>query len=149
MVKALNSAGITPILSLKNVHATACQGLACAPPKICAVPEEDVVAALKGLVWVRFYGKLAANLVCPRCNSLVYLEIMGPSLHRVHGCQPDCPHTCDMQSIHWHARILTGLTVRHVVSRMRCLKVQRACQPSFISEAAVQLRREQSTDRDP
>ena len=49
MVKALNSAGITPILSLNNVHATACQGLACAPPKICAVPEEDVVAALKGL----------------------------------------------------------------------------------------------------
>ena len=62
MVKALNSAGITPILSLKNVHATACQGLACAPAKICAVPEEHVVAALKGLVWVRFYGKLAPNL---------------------------------------------------------------------------------------
>lgn len=54
-----------------------------------------------------------------------------------------------MQSIHLGAKILTGLTVRHVVFRMRCLRVQRACQPSFISEAAVQLRREQSTDRDP
>ena len=39
--------------------------------------------------------------------------------------------------------------VRHVAFRMRCLRVQRACQPSFILEAAVQLRREQSIDRDP
>lgn len=62
MVKALNSAGITPILSLKNVHATACQGLACDSAKICAIPEEHVVDALKGLVWVRFYGKSAPHL---------------------------------------------------------------------------------------
>jgi hypothetical protein len=57
MVRALNSAGITPVLSLKNAHTAACEGLACAPTRSCALPEDDVVAALRGLSWVRFYGE--------------------------------------------------------------------------------------------
>ena len=60
MVTSLNSAGITPILSLDSRYTASCEGLPsgssapCGSPA-CAVPEEQTVAALKGLSWVRFY----------------------------------------------------------------------------------------------
>lgn len=94
----------------------------------------------------------------PTCSvSLSWMHqrcFLGPHaglwINHVHACQPN-GHvlSCDMQSIHLGANISTALMVRHVVFRMRCLRVQQACQPSFTSEEAVQLRREQSTDQDP
>ena len=49
MVKSLNGAGITPILSLDNRMASTGDT---AP---CALPEDDTISALKDLTWVRFY----------------------------------------------------------------------------------------------
>jgi hypothetical protein len=49
LVGSLNAAGITPILSMDNrMHATG-------DTLPCALSEDDTVAALKGLTWVRFY----------------------------------------------------------------------------------------------
>lgn len=54
MVGVLNSRGIVPILSLDNRIAASSDGLANAPAP-CALPEDNVVHALKDLQWVRFY----------------------------------------------------------------------------------------------
>ena len=67
MVARLNSAGITPILSLDNRLAASCDGLPSSPASApcgtpaCALPEDDTIAALKGLTWVRFYENWPAS----------------------------------------------------------------------------------------
>eukprot|EP00040_Diaphanoeca_grandis_P023212 m.125889 g.125889 ORF g.125889 m.125889 type:complete len:421 (+) comp29163_c0_seq1:61-1323(+) len=53
-VAKLNSVGITPILSLDNRITASSDGLPGAALP-CAIPEEDTIAALQGLKWVRFY----------------------------------------------------------------------------------------------
>ena len=54
MVAALNDAGIVPMFSLMNRFTAAADRILDAPVP-CALPEDDVAAALKGLAWVRFY----------------------------------------------------------------------------------------------
>jgi hypothetical protein len=51
--QALNAAGIIPIYSLDNRLTNSSAGLDAPLP--CALPEDDLAAALKGQVWVRFY----------------------------------------------------------------------------------------------
>ena len=54
-VQAMNAANIVPILSLDNRWLASGNGTALGPP--CALPEDDLVAAIKavGGLWVRFY----------------------------------------------------------------------------------------------
>lgn len=54
MVRALNVAGIVPILSLDNRMNASSDGLPGAPLP-CALPEDDMIAELTGTTWVRFY----------------------------------------------------------------------------------------------
>lgn len=54
MVRALNGAGIVPILSLDNRLAASSLGLPGAPLP-CAIPEDAMLTALQGTTWVRFY----------------------------------------------------------------------------------------------
>ena len=51
--QAMNAAGIIPIFSLDNRLTNSSAGLDAPLP--CALPEDDLAAALKGQVWVRFY----------------------------------------------------------------------------------------------
>ena len=51
--RALNDAGIVPIYSLDNRIAASGNGTSAAAP--CALPEDDLIAALNGTTWVRFY----------------------------------------------------------------------------------------------
>ena len=53
-VRALNSAGIVPILSLDNRLVESGNGLNISTPP-CALPEDALLSELKGTVWVRFY----------------------------------------------------------------------------------------------
>jgi len=53
-VRRLNGAGIVPILSLDNRMAASSKGLEKAGLP-CALPEDDLVDMLRGLVWARFY----------------------------------------------------------------------------------------------
>jgi hypothetical protein len=52
-VKAMNAAGLIPILSLDNRFTASGAGLSAAMP--CALPEEALADALAGMTWVRFY----------------------------------------------------------------------------------------------
>lgn len=53
-VRAMNAAGIVPILSLDNRMLASGTGTDTTMP--CALPEDDLVAELAGTTWVRFYG---------------------------------------------------------------------------------------------
>ena len=53
MTKILNSAGVIPIFSLDNRIATSGNGTSAKAP--CALPEDDLIAALNGTTWARFY----------------------------------------------------------------------------------------------
>lgn len=57
MVRALNGAGIIPILSLDNRLAASSAGLPTGAtlPAPCALPEDALLDALNGTVWARFY----------------------------------------------------------------------------------------------
>lgn len=55
MVRALNKAGIVPILSLDN--RLAASGVGTSAPAPCAVPADDLLSRLQGTRWVRFYEK--------------------------------------------------------------------------------------------
>ena len=55
MVSMLNAAGIVPILSLDNRMAASAAGLPRTLAAPCALPEDELVDALEGLSWVRFY----------------------------------------------------------------------------------------------
>lgn len=54
LVRALNAAGIVPIISLVNRLAGSSEGLPGAPAP-CPLPQEALMEALAGTTWVRFY----------------------------------------------------------------------------------------------
>ena len=61
MVRSLNSAGITPILSMDNRITASCEGLPSSDPNSacgsapCAIAEDATISVLQGTTWVRFY----------------------------------------------------------------------------------------------
>jgi hypothetical protein len=55
MVAALNGGGIVPILSLDNRMTASSDGLGPSAGPPCALPQDDLVAALANLTWARFY----------------------------------------------------------------------------------------------
>ena len=61
MVAALNDAGIVPIFSMTNRFVQAAEQIPGAPVP-CKLPEDELVTALKGLSWVRFYENWPGSL---------------------------------------------------------------------------------------
>lgn len=57
--QTLNAAGVIPIFSLDNRLAASGNGTAAAPP--CALPEDDLIAALGNSTWARFYENWPAS----------------------------------------------------------------------------------------
>ena len=53
ITQILNSAGVIPIFSLDNRIAASGNGTSAVAP--CALPEDDLIAALNGMTWARFY----------------------------------------------------------------------------------------------
>lgn len=68
MVRQLNSSNIIPILSLDNRIAASGQGTGAPTP--CALPEDDVIAALAGTAWVRFYENWPQSFWVPGGDDL-------------------------------------------------------------------------------
>ena len=62
-VNAMNKAGIIPILSLDNRLRASSTGLPIGSP--CALPEDDLAAALAGSTWVRFYENFPQSFWVP------------------------------------------------------------------------------------
>lgn len=60
---AMNQAGIVPIFSLDNRFAASGANTSTTLP--CALPEDDMAAALKGLNWVRFYENWPSSFWVP------------------------------------------------------------------------------------
>lgn len=68
-VRAMNAAGIVPILSLDNRLAASGAGTAAAPP--CALPEDALVDELRGTLWARFYENWPETFWAPGGADLV------------------------------------------------------------------------------
>ena len=97
MVSALNDAGIVPILSLDN-RATASGDLLPGLKPPCALPEDDVIAALQNLSWVRFYENWPGTFWAPSgadtdaamiANAIVEGNMSIPTV--LHTGGPRCP----------------------------------------------------------